>query len=226
MKNGKIFIVALSICFAACVIYFSPLANYYSYSYWFEYTPEKYEALKEEIAGLRKKSTNPAADFEHLLVHRLFPFWMNTDWDFNGKTQTPRRGSIACGYFVTTCLRDMGLFINRDKLAQLPSEQMIKQLCATKNIRRYADFSLSQFLADIEKWGAGLYLIGLDKHTGFLLYEPNHLPQFSFIHSGGFFPARVVRQDVSDAKSLCESRYRVAGKLTADQALLKKWTDD
>src|SRR5437764_1215954 len=38
----------------------------------------------------------------------IFPAWFGTPWDFNGTTQTPGEGKIACGYFVTTVMRDLG----------------------------------------------------------------------------------------------------------------------
>src|SRR5262245_48861455 len=42
------------------------------------------------------------------IVNDLFPFWYGTDWDFSGVTETPNQGKIACGYFVSTLLRDVG----------------------------------------------------------------------------------------------------------------------
>ena len=44
---------------------------------------------------------------------QIAPEWMGTPWDFYGTTQQPGRGKIACGYFVTTVLRDAGVRLRR-----------------------------------------------------------------------------------------------------------------
>src|SRR5688500_17600336 len=43
------------------------------------------------------------------VYNEVFPYWYGTGWDFNGTTETPGQGKIACGYFVSTVLRDAGL---------------------------------------------------------------------------------------------------------------------
>ncbi len=230
----RIFFWFIAIITVLCIgIYLSPWRNYFSPYRWWVYTPEKYALLKKDIAEkkskllkhLNKHNTDSVFSvasklFQESLTQRIFPFWQGTDWDFNGKTEIPGRGSVACGYFVTICLHDAGLKIHRDKLAQMASEKMIKELIDVKQIRRYSSFTLPQFLADIKDWGEGIYVVGLDKHTGFLVYEKGAM---KFVHSGGRFPAQVSVQDPEDAKSLRESEYRVAGKLTADKALLLNW---
>src|ERR1700741_5295000 len=52
----------------------------------------------------------------------LLPCWYGTPWGFYGTTEEPGQGTIACGYFVTTVLRDAGCSLQRIKLAQYPSE--------------------------------------------------------------------------------------------------------
>src|SRR6188474_3208784 len=60
---------------------------------------------------------NPVLLNKQLLLNNirdsLFTCWLGTPWDFYGTTQTPGKGKIACGYFVTTLLRDMGASVNR-----------------------------------------------------------------------------------------------------------------
>lgn len=43
-----------------------------------------------------------------IIIDSLMPCWYGTPWDFNGCTTEPGKGSIACGYFVSTVLRDAG----------------------------------------------------------------------------------------------------------------------
>ena len=61
-------------------------------------------------------------------------YWVETKWDFNGVSRVSRQGSIACGYFVTTVLEDIGFKLNRIKLSQQASSVMIFNLCA--NVKR------------------------------------------------------------------------------------------
>lgn len=74
--------------------------------------------------------------FTQTITQTILPSWVGTKWDFNGTTQIPQQGSIACGYFVTTVLQDGGVKLNRVKLAQCASEQMITTLVQPKLIKR------------------------------------------------------------------------------------------
>ncbi len=66
----------------------------------------------------------------------FFRSWYNTPWTFHGHSQIPGVGSIACGYFVTTTLRDMGFNIPpRIKWAQQASEYLIKKI--SSDIQRF-----------------------------------------------------------------------------------------
>ena len=105
------------------------------------------------------------------MTDKIFPYWYGTDWDFNGTTQKPNEGKIACGYFVTTTLRDIGLDINRVKLAQCASEQMIKKLVSEDNIYRFSNKSIEEFETNLKQKGNGIYVVGLDNHTGFVLFS-------------------------------------------------------
>ena len=71
----------------------------------------------------------------------LFPSWYGTAWDFNGTTEIPRQGKIACGYFVSTVLRDAGLKVERAQLAQQASENIILSLIRDSYVRRFRLFT-------------------------------------------------------------------------------------
>ena len=124
-------------------------------------------------------------------------------------SKTPREGSIACGYFVTTTLEQAGVELDRIRLAQAASEKMILETTPAESIRRYSDTPLEKFLNAVRKQGEGYYIVGLDTHTGFLFVDPNG--EIEFIHSG---PGRgVVREKPAAAVELANSRYRVTGKI-------------
>jgi hypothetical protein len=104
--------------------------------------------------------------FTSAVIETIVPSWIGTAWDFNGTSEKPKQGSIACGYFVTTVLRDAGLPIARTRLAQCASEQMITSLVQSKYISHYRNVLLEDFIQAIQKQGNGLFIVGLDKHTG------------------------------------------------------------
>ena len=86
--------------------------------------PARYQEL---IAGLDQKRTDLAARYAQARTAReisdiitesqitleatlpeMMRCWLGTPWDFNGTCETPGSGKIACGYFVSTILRDAG----------------------------------------------------------------------------------------------------------------------
>jgi len=160
----------------------------------------------------RSSKINPSktAGFIHFLRDSLFPCWYGTPWSFYGTTEEPGKGAIACGYFVTTVLRDIGFRIQRIKLAQCPSEEMIKVVCTHKSIRRYSNASISHFTKEAKQMGLGLYIVGLDNHTGFILNDGNEV---YFVHSTFVKPACVISEKVIESKILAASKYRVIGKV-------------
>ena len=137
--------------------------------------------------------------------------WMGTPWTFSGTSQTPKQGSIACGYFVTTTLQQAGIELDRIRLAQAASEKMILAITAPDTVRRFSDTSLEGFLESVRNQGEGYYIVGLDNHTGFLRVAQDG--RIEFIHSG---PGRgVVRENPAGAPELAHSRYRVTGKVAS-----------
>jgi hypothetical protein len=154
---------------------------------------------------------------------KVFPYWYGTKWDFNGTTETPNEGSIACGYFVTTVLRDMGAPIKRAKMAQCASEEMIRSLVSKKNIHHLSGLKKEELEKKLKKLGEGLYVIGLDNHTGFISVSGDGS---YFIHSSGRYPFQVVKEQVVESKVLSKSRYKVVGKLTSDDGFLKSWVKE
>jgi hypothetical protein len=168
----------------------------------------KSEVLRETGAWLRD-----ALDKE------LFPHWYGTQWDFYGVTQTPRDGKIACGYFVTTLLRDAGFQLERARLAQQASEKIILSLVRPAFVQRFRNTALTDFVAAVKQKGAGLYIVGLDNHVGFILHNGQEI---YFVHSSYGDPQEVVKEIAAESLILSSSKYRVLGALTADEQLLAK----
>ena len=152
----------------------------------------------------------------NVVSEKLFQFWEGTRWGYNGTTEIPGEGKIACGYFVTTILRDCGFKINRSELAQMGSENMMMKLLEEKNLKRYHNVDVHQFISEIKKSGDQLYFLGLDTHIGFLLCEKG---ECYFIHSSG----RVVKEIAEKSNAVIKSNYRVTGCITADEKFMDQW---
>lgn len=158
--------------------------------------------------------------FTDAVVQTIVPAWMGTDWNFNGTTRIPQQGSIACGYFVTTVLQDAGLELARIKLAQCASEEMISTLVQPAGIRRFSNTPMTEFLNAVSAGGYGIYIIGLDNHTGFLY---NDGEDTWFIHASYAGSRKITREKAAESNILGSSRYKVLGKLSADDKVLSRW---
>jgi hypothetical protein len=154
------------------------------------------------------------------IASEMFPSWYGTTWDFNGTCTEPGNGSIACGYFVTTVIRDMGFVIPRTKWAQIASEELIKNITAKNNIKRYSSTPILKVESAISTWGKGLYIAGLDSHVGFIL---NYGDSIRFVHSNYYDAATgVCSQEFDSNNPLKDSGYRVIGKILDDD-MVERW---
>lgn len=159
-----------------------------------------------EVAVVQSSPEERAFTLKLAAIHEK---WTGTPWTFSGTSQTPKEGSIACGYFVTTTLEQAGVELDRIRLAQAASETMILAIAPGESVKRFSDTSLEGFLSSVKSQGEGYYIVGLDNHTGFLRVDSDG--GIKFIHSG---PGRgVVVENPGDAPELAQSRYRVTGKV-------------
>jgi len=154
------------------------------------------------------------------VYNEIFPYWYGTGWDFNGTTETPGQGKIACGYFVSTVLRDTGLKVQRARMAQQASENIVLSLTTDAHIKRFRNVPINAFVQSVQNWGPGLYVVGLDIHTGFILNVDGDV---YFIHSSYIDPYTVVKDRALESRILSDSKYRVLGKISADDQLIMKW---
>lgn len=190
-----------------------------------KYYKAELDSIKSSRKKLRAENVSTATlrkVFVSKISEKIFPYWYGTKWDFNGTTEQPGEGAIACGYFVTTVIRDMGYPINRSKMAQCASEEMITSLAGKKNVHRFSNVTLKVFHSKLRSLGEGLYIVGLDSHTGFLLVEKS---ESYFIHSSGWFPFKVVKEKVGTSGVLERSKYKVIGKISDDEDFLRTWVN-
>lgn len=202
------------------------------------YSAPAYKATLQQLTQRRTalaarytRATTPAAQAACLAEARklwlnaldqtVFPAWESTPWSFYGQTWAPRQGSVACGYFVTTALFDTGLRLQRSLLARQGSERLIKNLVAEQNISRYRRMNQVKFVQQVRALGPGLYLVGLDFHVAFLRVNEGGAVQM--VHSSWIQPRPRVVREAADSSPALASKYRVVGKLSADDTLLKAW---
>jgi hypothetical protein len=190
-----------------------------------------YDSCKKSIYLIKQKSKTswnklPVPEKEKMftaaVAETIIPVWIGTAWDFNGTTEIPRHGNIACGYFVTTVLRDAGLPLARIKLAQCASEKMLTALIQPKYIQRFSNVPIGNFIKAVEANGYGLYIVGLDNHTGFIY---NDGAAVYFIHSTFVGTRNVQKEKAIDSWVLAQSKYKVLGKISADEKILNRWMD-
>jgi hypothetical protein len=158
--------------------------------------------------------------FREAVVQTIVPAWIGTPWDFNGITEIPQKGKIACGYFVTTVLRDAGLELERIKLAQAASQKIITTLALKKDIKLCCNKPIESFITLIKNSGYGLFVVGLDNHTGFIY---NDGTQVYFIHSTFMGTRNVQKEIAANSKVLIGSKYKIVGKVSSNEGLLRKW---
>lgn len=219
-------ILFLGIVIFTLLIWFSPYRAILPGYHTFYLTPQKYAkcllTIKQQKEDAKNKTTNQIKQlFVTSLTNKIFPFWYGTRWAFYGNSTIPGEGSIACGYFVTTTLSHVGFPLNRVKLAQCASEEMIKNLVQKQNIYHFNNLSLPNFIKGVKQKGKGLYIIGLDNHTGFVYINENN--EVNFIHSSGRFPFCVVNENAEESTVLEKSVYKVVGKISDDELFLKNW---
>jgi hypothetical protein len=154
------------------------------------------------------------------IENRIIPFWYGTGYGFDGTSETPGVGTIACGYFVVTVLRDAGFRVERYGLSQQPSELIIQSLVDEAHIRRFSNLAGKEFLARLAACRPGLYVLGLDKHVGFLAIGSEGA---FFIHSTLLHPYAVIREPAASSRAIMKSDYRVLGHLSSDERLITKW---
>lgn len=148
----------------------------------------------------------------------FFRAWYDTPWTFEGHTQVPKQGTIACGYFITTTLRDMGFNVPRIYWAQQGAEYVVKKL--SPDVRRFYDVPMQEIVEYIEEKGEGLYIVGLDCHVGYIYY---HNGKKNFVHPNYYRKSiGVMSEPLIGHNPLNDSKLRVIGKIF-DKEMTKNW---
>ncbi|MDA7887827.1 hypothetical protein N9A86_00400 [Akkermansiaceae bacterium] len=199
--------------------------------------PERYEELKSELSEKRRELSiryeKARTAQEISAVHRearetlenalpaMMRCWLGTPWDFNGTARTPGSGKIACGYYVSTIMQDVGFEVKRIELAQQASQNIIKTFIPQSDMHIRTQTTYDNFLEQVCSRGPGIRIVGLDRHVAFLVVPEDG--DIRFIHSSGAAPKRVVDEDRENADVLRRSQYRVTGNITGNDQVIHRW---
>ncbi|NDV69378.1 hypothetical protein [Dysgonomonas sp. 25] len=182
---------------------------------------KRLEYQKAYNKGNKAAKDSIVADAQQFLAneaHLFFREWYGTPWTFEGHTQTPREGSIACGYFVTTTLRDMGFDIPRIYWAQQDALYVVKKL--SSDVNRFYQVPMDDIVKHIDEKGEGLYIVGLDNHVGYIYFRNG---EKNFVHSNYYRRnIGVMSEPLVGENPLNNSQLRVIGKIL-DKEMTKNW---
>ncbi len=186
-----------------------------------EWRSELYTRHRKAATAAQKEAIENEARviLEHSLP-AMMRCWIGTKWDFNGIASKPGEGKIACGYFVSTVLRDAGLDVNRFRLAQQPSSNIIRTFIDKQDTTLAYNQDYEAFVSGMTDQPAGVYICGLDTHVAFIV---NQADSFRFIHSSGSKPWAVVDESPEEAGVLQRSKTRMLGNLTANRDFIRTW---
>ncbi len=158
--------------------------------------------LKLKEAYLLKETNLDSVSkyFLESLVDKIIPHWHGRDWSFEGHTNNPNQGEIACGYFISTTLKHVGLNLNRYKLAQKSPYDEALSISIGGKIVTYEGESSDEIISELYcTTKQGIYFIGFDKnHVGYLLNEDNLI---FIIHSNYLSPSAVIKESIENSEA-------------------------
>jgi len=177
-------------------------------------------ALQSEYSKAPEKTLNNTSNyFLNTLLNNIVPHWYETTWAYEGHTNTPNKGEIACGYFVSTTLQHFGFNLNRYKMAQQAGLNIALSLQPKNKLKIYRNISYSELKKSLLNiYNDGLYFIGLNNHVGYILIKNKEL---YFLHSS-YCDNKVVIEYAEH--SYCfQSDIYVFAEISTNKILLKKW---
>ena len=204
-------LLALSLLVSAQV---DPLADY----------PRARTALNEQRQTLALHARREARESARRLLldyfeRSAFPAWEGTPWNFHGTTTTPREGTIACGYFVTTVFEQAGFRIDRVKLAQQASVWLVTTFARGSGVQWFRPKDNADAVRQLRaRFGDGLLVIGFDYHVGLLRLEGERA---SFCHASFIEPGAVTCEDPVPSGAFASRAYVAADAL--NDAFLDDW---
>lgn len=182
---------------------------------------EALEVRRQELRETWKKHPTKArasarTELLDYLEKAAFPAWAGTTWNFYGTSTTPREGTIACGYYVTTVLEQAGFKIERVVLAKQASSYIVSTMARGTKVEWLRPADNADAVKQIHsRFGDGLFVVGFDYHVGFLRLDGERA---AFCHSSFIQPGSVTCEDPVTAGAFA-SRVYVVGDALNDRVL-------
>lgn len=163
------------------------------------------EALRAAIRAEARSFVTTA------IVDQLFPAWLGMPWGL-GRNSTANRAhapgmTVACGYFVSAVLENAGLRVQtRFSYAQAPALQVQRTLApGPGEVHRYFSVPGETLAAEIARLGAGLYIIGLANHIGFVVVDAAGV---RLVHASYTGAQVVTSEPLATAQAIINSRAK------------------
>lgn len=181
--------------------------------------------LKEGLRTGAISFDNVKRVFTNQLVDKIIPFWYGTPWSFGGHTAVPNQGKIACGYFISTTLRDMGIKLNRYTLAQKSPIDEAKMISCGAVIDKVVQDTPEKAFEEIDRLTKeGLYFIGFDEgHVGYLLKRKGEL---LLIHSNYLAPVSVCIETLKESRVFKRFTTFHLVSISNNEPLLQRWLNN
>jgi len=174
--------------------------------------------IKKDKISLKQNKIGIDSIKKYLLTKynsHLFPFWKGRPWDYNGYTNSPYKGEIACGYFVSTTLKHLGFNWNRYELAKMYSQQIVEDITdatfvfnSTLKLSRYLEFEEDN-----------IYILGLSSHVGLIVKQYGKI---WFVHSNYYGGQGPIKEQLNESYALRDSDVFWCGKFLTSSNI-KKW---
>lgn len=167
-----------------------------------------------------KKAIDSASTYLYSkLLNTIVPHWYGTNWDFNGHTNIPNKGEIACGYFVSTTLKHLGFNLNRYKMAQQAGLKEAITLQPKDELKIFSNLSYESLREDLNSiYGNGIYFVGLDNHVGYVIIKDKDL---YFLHSS--YCVDKVLIEPAGISPCFDSNIYVFAEISSNKGLMEKW---
>lgn len=162
--------------------------------------------------------------FTNQLVNEIIPHWYGTPWSFGGHTTVPNQGKIACGYFISTTLNDMGVNLNRYRLAQKSPLDEAKMISCGSEIVKVEQENPEKAWTEMDTLTKdGLYFIGFDEgHVGYLLKQDGEL---FLIHSNYLAPIAVHMETLRESRVFKKFSTFYVVPISHNDTLLQRWLE-
>ncbi|OUR98260.1 hypothetical protein A9Q86_14500 [Flavobacteriales bacterium 33_180_T64] len=168
----------------------------------------------------REKAIDSASKYIYSkLLNDIIPHWYGTEWDFNGHTNIPNNGEIACGYFVSTTLKHLGFNLNRYKMAQQAGLLEARMLQPKSELKMYSNESFKSLKEKLNTiYANGIYFVGLDNHVGYVLIKDREL---YFLHSS-YYDDKVMIE-LAEQSPCFDSNFYVFAEISTNRKLIASW---